>query len=142
MSRRVVALTPFLIAVYLLLTPASAQAVCTPSATTMCLQNNRFSLTVNWQTASSSGAAQVASFGTSDSGLFWFFSSTNWEMMVKVLNACSLNNRYWVFTGVTTDVGWTMTVTDTLTNTKKIYSSPRGIAACPILDTDAFATCP
>lgn len=142
MSRRVVALTPFLIAIYLIITPAAAQALCTPSATTMCLQNNRFSLTVNWQTSTSSGMGQVASCGTSDSGLFWFFSSTNWEMMVKVLNACSLNNRFWVYTGVTTDVGWTMTVTDTFTNTTKTYYSPRGTASCPILDSSAFATCP
>ena len=73
---------------------------------------------------------------------FWFFSSTNWEMMIKVLNGCGVNNRYWVFTGVTTNVGWTMRVTDTLTNVTKIYSSPNGTASCPILDTNAFATCP
>jgi hypothetical protein len=142
MSREVIAFTSLLIAVCLLGTPTAAQALCTPSSTRMCLQNNRFSLTVNWRTANSSGAAQVVSYSTTESGLFWFFSNTNWEMMVKVLNACSFNNRYWVYTGVTTDVGWTMTVTDTLTNTTKIYSSSLGTVSCPILDSSAFATCP
>jgi hypothetical protein len=122
-------------------TPAMAQS-CVPSATRLCLQNNRFSVTINWQTTTSSGAGQVVSFSTVDSGLFWFFSSTNWEMMIKVLNGCGVNNRYWVFTGVTTNVGWTMRVTDTLTNVTKIYSSPNGTASCPVLDTNAFATCP
>lgn len=142
MSRRTAALIPFLTAAYLILTSTVAQAACTPSSTRMCLQNNRFSVTVNWQTSSGSGAGQVASAGTTDSGLFWFFGSNNWEMLVKVLNACSTNSRYWVFIGVTTNVAWTMTVTDTLTNTTKIYSSPFGTASCPILDTSAFATCP
>jgi len=108
----------------------------------LCLQNNRFSVTINWQTTTGSGGGQVASCSTTDSGLFWFFNATNWEMMVKVLNGCGVNNRYWVFTGVTTNVGWTMRVTDTLTNVTKIYSSPNGTASCPVLDTNAFATCP
>jgi hypothetical protein len=139
MSRTVGALAFLLIALPL---ADAAQAACVPSATRMCLQNNRFSVTINWQTSTSSGAGQVASCGTVDSGLFWFFNSANWEVLVKVLNACSVNNRFWVFTGVTTNVGWTMTVTDTQTNVTKIYSNPLNTAACPILDTNAFATCP
>ena len=38
----------------------------------------------------------------SGSGLFWFFSDTNWEVMVKALNGCGLNNRYWIFSAATT----------------------------------------
>jgi Subtilase family len=115
---------------------------CTPSATRMCLNSNRFSVTVSWTTGSSNGAGQVASCGTADSGLFWFFNSTNWEMLVKVLNGCGVNSRYWVFSSVTTNVGWTMTVTDTLTGAVKTYTNPNGTTANPILDTNAFATCP
>jgi hypothetical protein len=51
--------------------------------------------------------------GTSDSGLFYFNNSNNWEMLLKVLNACTLNNRYWVFVSATTNVQFTLTVTDT-----------------------------
>ena len=29
--------------------------------------------------------------------LFWFFESSNPEAVVKVLNACSINNHFWVF---------------------------------------------
>ncbi len=141
MSRKAVFLTSFLIAIPLLIVEP-ATAACIPSATRMCLQNNRFSVMIDWRTSTSSGPGQVASCGTADSGLFWFFGSNNWEVLVKVLNGCGLNNRYWVFVGTTTNVGWTMTVTDTLTNVTKIYSSPLNTVSCPILDTNAFATCP
>ena len=36
---------------------------------------------------------------TSDTGYFWFFGSSNVEAVIKVLNACSLNQRFWVFAG-------------------------------------------
>jgi hypothetical protein len=48
-------------------------------------------------------------------GLFWFFSSDNPELLIKVLNGCALNDRFWVFFSAGTDVGLTLTVTDTVT---------------------------
>ena len=38
-----------------------------------------------------------------DSGLFYFFGASNLEMLIKVLNACGLNDRYWVFFAATTN---------------------------------------
>lgn len=115
---------------------------CTPSATRLCLSSNRFSVQINWRTSTSSGAGQVASCTTPDSGIFWFFSASNWEMMVKIVNGCSLNSRYWVFAAGTTNVEWTMTVTDTLTGQVKTYFNPLNTTSCAVLDTNAFATCP
>ena len=63
-------------------------------------------------------------------------------MLVKVLNGCALNNRYWVFAAATTDVGYTLRVTDTETGRIKTYTNQVGQAAPAITDTDAFATCP
>ncbi|MEM7349817.1 MAG: hypothetical protein AAF657_03355 [Acidobacteriota bacterium] len=65
-------------------------------------------------------------------------------MLIKVLDACAseLGNRYWVFYAATTDVEFTLMVTDTETGIQKIYSNALGQAAPPILDTSAFATCP
>ena len=34
---------------------------------------------------------------TPDSGYFWFFNAANIEAVVKVLNACSVNDHHWVF---------------------------------------------
>ena len=63
-------------------------------------------------------------------------------MVIKVLNGCGLNLRYWTFAGGLTDVNVVMTVTDTQTGAVKTYTNPQGAPFQPIQDTDAFATCP
>jgi hypothetical protein len=78
---------------------------------------------------------------TSDSGAFWFFSDTNYELMVKALDACSFNGRYWFFAAGLTDVGVEITVIDNVTGAQKHYSNPIGHPFQPIADTSAFA-CP
>jgi hypothetical protein len=64
------------------------------------------------------------------------------EVVVKVLDACTFNQKFWVFAGGLTDVQVTLKVTDTKTGAVKTYDNPRGAAFQPILDTSAFATCP
>jgi len=64
------------------------------------------------------------------------------EMVVKVLNACALNSRYWTFAGGLTDVNVILTVTDTQTGAIQTYTNPQGTPFQPIQDTNAFATCP
>jgi hypothetical protein len=114
---------------------------CTPDANSLCLNNGRFRVTAAWQTATSSGAG-TAIPGTSDTGQFWFFSSQNVEMVVKVLNGCGFNQRYWVFAGGLTNVQVVLTVTDMANGTVKTYTNPANTAFQPIQDTGAFATCP
>ena len=116
-------------------------AVCIPNATTLCLVGGRFEVRTQWETAQASGAG-MAIPQSSDTGLFWFFSQTNIEMVLKVLNTCSFANRFWVFAGGLTDVKVTMTVTDTSNGTVKTYVNPAGTPFQPIQDTNAFATCP
>jgi plastocyanin len=124
---------------------AAAPSECVPSATTLCLNNGRFEVRTHWRSASQSGDATAVPLDFApDSGLFYFFSPTNIEMLVKVLNACvpALGNKYWVFFAATTDVELTVTVTDTQTGTSKVYTNPLGKAAAPVQDTNAFPTCP
>jgi hypothetical protein len=116
-------------------------AGCTADATTMCLNNGRFKLTVAWSTGAQSGQGQAVAL-TADTGYFWFFQSTNVEMVVKVLNACGVNAKYWVFAGGLTNVAVTLNVTDMQTSLVKTYNSTNGPAFPPIQDTSAFATCP
>lgn len=116
---------------------------CTPSATILCLNGGRFRVSVAWnQAGGANGVGSVVPGFTSDSGLFWFFAPTNYEIMVKVLNGCSVNNRHWVFFLATTDVGFTLTITDTMTQTTKSYQNPLGKVSPVITDTEAFNTCP
>lgn len=76
-----------------------------------------------------------------ESGTFYFFQSNSTEMLVKVLNGCSFNNRYWVFSSAVTNVEFNITVEDTKTRTVKTYFNPLGKPAPPVQDTSAFATC-
>jgi hypothetical protein len=124
------------------LDPATNSSACTPSATALCLNNGRFKVEATFETAGGlSGKAQVVKL-TDETGYLWFFSATNVEAVVKVLNACTFNQRFWVFAGGLTDVRVVITVTDTQTNAIRTYTNPLGRAFQPIQDTSAFATCP
>jgi hypothetical protein len=114
---------------------------CTPDPLSLCLSNGRFKVQANWQSSTASGVG-TAIPGTSDTGQFWFFSASNVEMVVKVLNGCGITNRYWVFAGGLTNVKVTLTVTDMNNGTVKTYINPLNTAFAPIQDTAAFATCP
>jgi len=115
--------------------------VCTPNATTLCLSDNRFAVSVAWKSSDGQGQGQAVPL-TADTGYFWFFQASNVEMVIKVLNACSFSSRIWVFAGGLTNVQVTMTVIDTKTGTVKTYVNPQNTAFQPIQDTGAFATCP
>jgi len=120
---------------------SSTGSACTPNSTTLCLSNGRFRVQTRWATPNGQSGDGNAVSITGDTGYFWFFNSTNVEMVVKVLNACP--SRYWVFAGGLTNVQVTMTVTDTSSGTvSKTYTNPQGTAFQPIQDTNAFATCP
>jgi hypothetical protein len=115
---------------------------CAADARTMCLNNDRFAVTTTWRTPNGASGAGQAFRLTGDTGYFWFFNSANVEMVVKVLNGCGLNSRYWVFAGGLTDVDVELRVLDTETGTVRTYHNPQGSPFQPIQDTGAFATCP
>ena len=115
-------------------------AGCTADATTLCLRG-RFRVQVFWRTQGQSGSGKIVT-SAADSGLFWFFDSANWEMLVKVLDGCALNSRFWVFAAATTDVEYTLRITDTLRGTTKEYTHAQGKPAISVMDTSALATCP
>jgi acetyl esterase/lipase len=123
-------------------TPPTTPATCTPTATNLCLSQGRFRAEVAFDANGASGMGQTVPGGSADSGLFWFFSADNWEVMVKVLNGCDVNHHYWIYSAATTDVHYVLTVTDTLTGAVKKYENPAGKAAAAITDSSAFQTCP
>jgi hypothetical protein len=116
---------------------------CSASSTQLCLSTgSRFKVSATWQTSGGQTGNGQAVPITTDTGYMWFFGSSNVEMVVKVIDACSFNQRFWVFAGGLTDVKVNLTVTDTKTGTVKTYTNPLGVAFQPIQDTSAFATCP
>lgn len=119
----------------------TASSNCTPGPATLCLSGGRFAVTAEWETPDGGSGDGQAIPLTADTGYFWFFASTNVEALVKVLDACSFNERFWVFAGGLTNVRTVLTVTDTQTGRVKTYTNPQGTAFLPIQDTNAFATC-
>jgi len=115
---------------------------CVPDATTLCLNNSRYQVRAQWVAPDgASGAGQIINL-TGDTGAFWFFSPSNVEVVVKVLDGCGVNARYWAIAGGLTDLNVILTVTDTQTGAIRAYINPQGTPFEPVQDTSAFATCP
>ncbi len=116
---------------------------CDDTGEALCLLDGRFRASVQWRAFDGrEGAGARVPIPSDDSGLFSFFTPTNWEMLVKVIDGCAANDRFWVFGAASTNVAYDLTVTDTLTGETRIYENPLGTAAPAIVDTQAFASCP
>jgi hypothetical protein len=114
-------------------------AACEPGPGTLCLLGDRFRAQVAWRTPSGqTGAGNVAVCGADDSGLLWFFAPDNWEMLVKVIDGCGVNENFWVFMAATTNVEFTLRITDTRTGAVQQYFNPLNRLAPPLADTGAF----
>ena len=116
---------------------------CIKNDTTACLANERFQVRVKWRDSrGQTGYGHRKEIGSSSSVLFWFFDADNVEMLVKVLDACAINQRFWVFGAASTDVEYTLEIIDRQRNdVVKTYFNPLGTAAPAITDIQAFATC-
>ena len=118
---------------------------CAADAETLCLRDDRFQVRVRWRNPPDFPdfqLAKVSDLGTSDSGLFYFQNPNNLEFLLKVLDACALNDRFWVFFAATTDVEFEVEVVDTARDVAVLYTNPQGNPADAVTDTAAFATCP
>lgn len=115
-------------------------AECVEDGDTLCLNEGRFRVEVRWETADRSDRGEAVSLNN-DTGDFWFFSPDNVELMVKVLDGCSFNERYWVYAGGLTDVKVVMTVIDSETGVAATYYNPPGTPFVPVGDTKSFAVC-
>jgi hypothetical protein len=133
------------------LSPTVAPGPCVPGATTLCIDQNpgdrRFKIQVSYATSQGGGqsgsgkAISGAGLGVTQGGLFWFFQSSNPELLVKIIDGCSLTSHFWLFYAATTNVGFTVTVTDTVGLNQQTYTNQDLQSAVPVQDTSALA-CP
>lgn len=127
---------------------ANLTTPCVKSDTVLCIENNpgdaRFQVSVDYAHSGTTGHGQASlgTLGIAHGGSFWFFGQDNPEILIKVLNGCGVNNKFWVFFAATTSVGFDIHVLDTKTMTTQSYSNGDNHAATTITDTAAFATCP
>ncbi|MCB0393031.1 MAG: pre-peptidase C-terminal domain-containing protein [Bdellovibrionales bacterium] len=118
-----------------------APSVCAANDTTMCLNEGRFQVKVNWDTTGfnsnpQQGPGHVIPYSDL-SGFFWFFGSNNVELIVKVLDGNDLNGKFWLFYGALSNVKYDLEVKDTQTGLVKVYHNSAG-NICGVPDTSAF----
>lgn len=126
---------PVLLALLALITAPAA------AADGLDLHGERFHVTVEWRTPDGTRGIGHPVPSTQQSGFFWFFSPSNLELMVKVLDACAISQRYWVFAAGMTDVEVTLTVEDRWSGDVKRYQRAGGSLFAPIADTSSFDAC-
>jgi len=114
---------------------------CTQNATSLCLGDGRFRVTASWTNGPAGGAGYVHPL-TADTGAFWFFDAANLEVVVKVLDGCAANGRFWVYAGGLTDLGVRLAVEDTVSGATAVYESPAGEPFHTVADSGALAGCP
>jgi hypothetical protein len=102
-------------------------------STELDLLDRRFVVITSW--IDPQGVHQVANaIRLSDnSGYFWFFSSGNMEVTIKILDGRPLNGHFWVFIASMTDLQFSLSIYDPVClslpapcNPLKTYDSPRG----------------
>jgi len=120
-----------------------AGGTCSPDATTFCAgDGGRFRVRMHWtKPDGTSGSGQAVAL-TADTGYFWFFSSSNVEVVIKVVDGRAVNGKFWVFAAGLTNVLVVIDVTDMQTGVTQTFTNPQGVAFQPIQKTDAFANAP
>ena len=83
------------------------------------------------------GEAKSGIWASSESGLLWFFSRGNAEVLIKVLDGCRFNGHRWVFVAPVTDVAFNLYVTDGNGHYWSHYNR-QGEKAATGIDTMAF----
>jgi hypothetical protein len=123
----------------LILDNDAEELTCVEDDETLCLADDRFMVRVDWRTPQGDSGPGIVEEVSDNAGLVWFFNPDNKEMLIKVLDACEQFDTYWVFFAATTNVDFTVTVTDTATGLMKEYTNTAGEAAEPVQDTFTFA---
>ena len=116
---------------------------CTSDATHLCLTGNRFRVSMQW-TNYNNGITKTANAVpfANETGFFHFGNAGNLELMVKVHDACAGYGHFWVFAAATTNVGYTLTVTDSQTSVTQQYTNPAYLLSPAITDQTTFGSCP
>jgi hypothetical protein len=103
------------------------------------LAGGRFRVDVTWRDGhGGEGIARPAPEASPAAGVMWFFEPANWELLVKVIDGCSLNGHRWLFVTAATNVGFTLHAVDTVSGQAYDFTNRPGSAPAPLQDTRAF----
>ena len=122
-------------------TTGDVTGACRTGGQFLCLSEGRFEVQTHWKNhleEGDFGTATAVPIDVSDeSGMFWFFNSSNIELVVKTLDGRALNGHYWVYFGALSNVEYWVTVRDTLDGRRRTYHNPPA-ENCGQSDTMAF----
>ena len=110
---------------------------CEPQTTPLVFDGG-YSVRLCYETpAGEIGDGKGGIWASGESGLLWFFSRGNAEVLVKVLDGCAYNGHRWVFVAPVTDVAFNLYVTDGESDPWS-HRNRQGEVATPARDTFAF----
>ena len=110
---------------------------CVGSATKLCLHRGRFEVRAFSQLPGQGRSPAFAIPIADDAGQFSFFSTSNPELVVKIVDGSVFNGKVWLFVGPTSNVLYAVEVLDRQTGAAKIYINPGGTLAS-VADTSGF----
>ncbi len=102
------------------------------------LHGQRFRIGVEWQGFSGQSGIGHPIVLDDQSGYFWFLGPDNPEIFVKILDACSLSETYWVFVSGLTNLGVEISIFDELGDIAIPVTNPKRRRFETFIDTSTF----
>ncbi len=102
---------------------------CVPSAAQIAFEHGfTVSMCVEYEKDGETVKTDAKDYGleSRESGLLYFFDRDNAEVLVKVLDACAVNQYRWVFVAPVTDLAFNLRVNETETGKSWTHRNPRG----------------
>lgn len=118
--------------------PTSDLSPCVEDDHVLCLTDERFEVTTRFLTPPGDMGDGTQVGLTADSGYFWFFTDNNIEVVTKVLDACVVNDFFWLFAAGLTNVEVELRVRDTATGLTQVCLNPLRTPFQPLQVIDAF----
>lgn len=116
---------------------------CLPGGEALCLVDRRFRVTATWEDfEGATGTGKAVPSHSADSGLLYFFDPDNWEVMVKVLDGCTINDHFWVLAAASTNVHYTLLIEDLASAASWSFTNALGQLSPATADVEAFPSCP
>ena len=114
---------------------------CVPETTPLVFDggnNTRYNVRMCYETSEGTvGEGKAGIWASGQSGLLWFFTRDNAEVLIKVLDGCAFNNHRWVYVAPVTDLAFNLYVIDSEGKTWP-HHNRQGDTASARSDTEAF----
>ena len=100
---------------------------CTAPATSASLQAGRFSVAATWSNGGSTTSAYVNCGATTDQTAYFYWTDAgNSELLIKLLDFCSVSSTWSVYANGATDMNVNVTITDNITHATWTGQNPLG----------------